>query len=81
MAPVVNTATNVKYPFECGTEQEKTLFRVTPTTGSSNKMYFDSKEQYIAWRQASIKTDQALRDLHLHIIPGLAAKGPLVESI
>ena len=73
MHTIVNTATGMKYPFGHGSVEERTLFRVTPfETGA--KMYFDSKEQYFAWRQAKIEDNKTLRDMCLHVIPGLSSK-------
>lgn len=75
MPPAVNAATNKEYPFQKGSVEERTLYRVTPVYGGS-KLYFDSKEQYLSWRQATIEADKTavLKGLNIHIIPGLTAK-------
>lgn len=74
--PIVNQATGMKYDFSAGSCDERTLFRVTPlmNIGSSSKMYFDTREQYIAWRQDKLDKEKSLRDLGIYIVPGLAAK-------
>lgn len=75
MAPVVNTATNNKYPFNQGSVEERSLFRVTSTEAQlgGHKMYFDSKEQYMSWRKSKIEADKAIAGLNIHVIPGIAA--------
>lgn len=70
---VVNTATSVRYNFVVGSAEERELFRVTPVDGTS-KMYFDSKEQYITWRQKQLDEREHLQKLGIYMIPGLVAK-------
>jgi hypothetical protein len=75
MSKVVNAATGQKYPFVQGSIEERTLFRVTPVealaAGAYPKLYFDSKEQYLAWRGAKLHADKSLR---VFVIPGLVYK-------
>ena len=74
MSKVVNAVTGQKYSFVQGSIEERTLFRVTPVEGGHGacaKLYFDSKEQYLAWRRAKLNADKSLR---IFVIPGLAYK-------
>lgn len=47
----VNQATGFVYPFQQGSADERSLFRVMPMDASGSKMYFDSREQYDEWSQ------------------------------
>jgi hypothetical protein len=72
MTYVTNTATGMKYPFVQGSAEEAGLFRVTPVEPSASKMYFDSKEQYVAWRTALLGKNVTLRKMGVACIPGRA---------
>lgn len=70
MRACVNTATGVKYPFNQGSVEERALFRVMPVDSNRTKMYFDSQEEYLAWRGKQLATDTAIAALQPHVIPG-----------
>lgn len=54
MPVCVNTATGFKYPFQQGSAEERVLYRVMGVEPNrTSKMYFDSKEEYLAWRRKS----------------------------
>jgi len=56
------------------TPDEKKYFRVMPVDMTGNgveKMYFDSREQYMEWRQRIITKDEKYKEMNIHIIPGL----------
>ena len=73
MTKVVNAATGKKYEFVQGSADEKVLFRVMPVeAGAPTKLYFDSKEQYLAWRAAKLGSDKTFS--RVFVIPGLSYK-------
>ena len=56
------------------TLDEKKYFRVMPVDMTGNgveKMYFDSREQYMEWRQRIITKDEKYKEMNIHIIQGL----------
>lgn len=70
----VNAATKMTYPFTVGSVEERTLFRVTSVEPSAGKLYFDSKEQYLAWRTSQLDENYTLRNMGIYMLPGLASK-------
>jgi len=56
------------------TPDEKKYFRVMPVDMTGNgveKMYFDSKEQYVEWRERIIAKDEKYKEMNIHIITGV----------
>ena len=50
----VNALTGIKYSFQKGSTDEKTLFRVMPLNGVE-KIYFDSQDEYTTWARKQYK--------------------------
>jgi len=49
-----NKMTGIMYDIEKGSPSEATLFRVMPAD-DTNKMYFDSKEEYERWKEQKMR--------------------------
>jgi len=49
----VNEYTQYEYPFQVGSGDERTLFRVMPVNGQK-KMFFESEDEYLRWRQSKM---------------------------
>lgn len=65
---IVNSGTGVVTEDKKETNDEKKYYRVMPVD-SCEKLYFDSKDQYIIWRQKQMKTDP-YKLLGIHVLPG-----------
>lgn len=69
---IVNSATGAVTEDKRETKDEKKYYRVMPVdlTGHGvEKLYFDSREQYIDWRQKQIQKDP-YKSLNLYVLNG-----------